>query len=100
MLPRTSTCIKNYDNETKWMYCLIDDDELFEKYNNIENKVSNSTKKELYCESIYNKTFLKTKIKSYCEGSTDFHDKEMPKAGSSYRQVFLKECKYIEKKSD
>ena len=43
--------------------------------------VSNGIKKELYCESIYNKTFLKTKIKSYFDESTDFHDNEVPKAG-------------------
>ena len=28
ILPRTSTCVKSYDGETKWMYFSIEDDEL------------------------------------------------------------------------
>ena len=35
MLPKASTYIKNYDGETKWMYFLIKDDDLLEKYNTI-----------------------------------------------------------------
>ena len=60
---------------------------------------------------------MKTKIKSDGDGVTDFYDKEIPKVDSNhaflavisldsalkkdekyYLQVFLKECKYIEKK--
>ena len=59
---------------------------------------------------------MKTKIKSYGDESTDFDNKEIPTPGSNhtclavitidsalkqeenyYPQVFLKECKYIEK---
>ena len=59
---------------------------------------------------------MKTKIKSYGDEATAFHDKEIPKAGSNhtclavitidstlkkeehnYSLVFLKECKYIKK---
>ena len=57
------------------------------------------------------------KTKSYGDEATDFHDKEIPEVGSNdtnlaviliyfvlkkdenyYPQVFLKECKYIEKR--
>ena len=31
---------------------------------------------------IYNEKFLKTIIKSHCDGATDFYDKEMPKVCS------------------
>ena len=60
---------------------------------------------------------MKTKIKSHGNEVTDFYDKEIPKIDSNhtclavisldsafrkdenyYPQVFLKECKYIEKK--
>ena len=63
------------------------------------------------------KRFLKPKIKSCCDEVTDFWDNEAPKDDSChtcsavislnfalikdenyYSQVFLKECKYIEKK--
>ena len=66
---------------------------------------------------MYNKEFLKTKIKSHGDEITDFSDKEIPKVDSDhtclavisldsalkkddnyYAQVFLKERKYIEKK--
>ena len=57
------------------------------------------------------------KTKSYGDEATDFHDKEIPEVGSNdtnlaviliyfvlkkdenyYPQVFLRECKYIEKR--
>ena len=66
------------------MYFLIKDDDLLETYNDIWNKISNSIKKELDCEPIYNKKFLKTKIRSYGKKGTDFHDKEVAKVGSNY----------------
>ena len=47
MLPKTSTYVKGYDGQTKWMYFLIEDDELLEKYNTIWNKVSADIKKNL-----------------------------------------------------
>ena len=45
------------------MYFLIKDDYLLEKYN--RDKVSADIKNEFDNEPIYNKIFLKTKIKSY-----------------------------------
>ena len=39
MLPKTSAYVKSYDGETKWMFSLIEDDELLEKYNTIWDKV-------------------------------------------------------------
>ena len=60
---------------------------------------------------------MKTKIKSHGDGVTDIYDKEIPKVNSNHTflavisldsalkkdesyhtKVFLKECKYIEKK--
>ena len=80
----------------------IEDDDLLNKYNTIWDKVSADI----------------TKISSYGDEATDFHDKELPKAGSNhtclavitvdsalkkdkyYLQAFLKECKYIEKEKE
>ena len=39
-------------------------------------------KKEFKSESVYNKKFLKTKIKSYGDEVTDFHHKQIPQTGS------------------
>ena len=60
---------------------LIEDDNILKKYT-IWDKVNPHIKKEIDNEPVCNKTFLKTKIKSYGDDATDFHDKEIPKAGS------------------
>ena len=75
MLPKTSTYVKRYDGQTKWMYFLIEDDDLLEKYNTIWDKVS---------EPVYNKEFLRTKIKSYCDEVTDFYNKNIPHVHSNH----------------
>ena len=66
------------------MYFLIEDDDLLEKYNSIRDKVSADIKKEFDSEPVYNKNFLKSKIKSYGDEVTDFYDKEIPKMNSNY----------------
>ena len=99
------------------MYFVIEDDDLLKRYNTIWDKVTADIKKEFDSEPVYNKNYLKTKIKSHGDEVTDFYDKKIPKLDSShtclavisldsalkkddyhYPQVFLKECKYIEKK--
>ena len=35
MFPKTSAYVIGYDGQTKWMYFLIEDDDLLERYNNI-----------------------------------------------------------------
>ena len=98
------------------MYFLTEDDELLEKHNTIWGKVSADIKKESDSEPVYDKSYLETKIKSHCYEATDFYDKKIPKLDSNhtcfavisldsafnkdsnyYPQVFIKECKYIEK---
>ena len=113
MFPKKSAYLKRYDGQTKWMYFLIQDDELLEKYNTIWADI----KKEFGSEPVYHKNYLKTKIKSHGNEVKDFYDKKIPKLdsnhtslavisldsalkkdGNYYLEVFLKECKYIEKK--
>ena len=40
MFPKTSGYVKSYDGQTNWMYFLIKDDDLLEKYNTVWDKVS------------------------------------------------------------
>ena len=35
MLPKSNVYVKSYDGQPKWMYFLIEGDELLEKYNTI-----------------------------------------------------------------
>ena len=83
MLPKSSSYVKSYDGQTKWMYFLIEDDDLLEKYI-IWNKVSADTKKEFDSEPVYNKEFLKTKIKSNGDEVADFYNKKTPKVESNH----------------
>ena len=57
MLPKTKTYVKIFDGQTKWMYFLIEGDELLEKYSTVWNKVSADIEKEFDSEPVYNKKF-------------------------------------------
>ena len=52
MLPKTSTYVKRYDRQTKWMYILVEDDSLLKKCNTLWNKVSADVKKEFDTDSV------------------------------------------------
>ena len=112
MLPKTIAYVKTYDRQTKWVYFLIEGNDLLKKYSTIWNKVSADIKKEFVSETV-----LKTKTRSYGNEATDIYDKEIPKVDFNhtclavisldsglkkdenyYPQVLLKEGKYIEEK--
>ena len=56
---------------------MIEDGDLLEKYNTIWDKVSADIKKEFDSEPVYDKNYLKTKIKSHGNEVTDFYDKKL-----------------------
>ena len=78
MLPKTTASVKSYEGQTKWMYFLVEDDDVLEKYNIIWNKVSADIRKEFDSKLVYNENYLKTKIK-YGDEVTDFSDKKIRK---------------------
>ena len=51
---------------------MIEDDEFLEKHNTIRDNVSADTKMEFDSEPVYNKNYLKTKIKYHGDEVTDF----------------------------
>ena len=61
MLPKTYAYVKSYDDQTKSMYFLIEDDELLEKHNTIWDKVSSDIKKNLTASLFSIKNFQKPK---------------------------------------
>ena len=88
-LPKITEYSKGFD-VTKYIYIyiyiiyiyiyLIKDDELLEKYNEIQKKVKNSLKKVFESDQLYNEKYLKAKIKSYNgKMNTHFHDNKIPK---------------------
>ena len=60
---------RNFD-KTKCMYFLLKDEKLLEKYNEVWKKVSNIIKNEFDRKLLCDEKYLKTKIKSYNEKST------------------------------
>ena len=85
MLPKTSACVKRYDGQFKLMYFLIEDYDLFEKYNTAWDKFSADIRKEYNSEPVYNKNYLKTKIKSHGDDEvTGFYDKKIPTLDSNH----------------
>ena len=50
-------------NETKYMYFLIKDDELLEKYNEVWEKVKNSIRKEFDSKPVCNEKYLKANFR-------------------------------------
>ena len=81
MLLKTNAYVESYDRQTKWMYFLIENSDLLEKYNTIWNKVSADIKKKSIAglSIIF---FLKSKIKSDGDEVTDFYDKKVPQVDS------------------
>ena len=47
MLPKTSAHVKSYDDQTKWISFLIEDDGLLKKYDTIWDKVTADIKKSI-----------------------------------------------------
>ena len=58
------------------MHFFIEDDDLVEKYNTIWDKVSADIKRKFDGKSVYNKSYLKSKIKSHDNEVTEFYDKK------------------------
>ena len=57
MHPKISSYVKSYDGQTKWMYFLIENDELLEKYNTIWDKDGADIKQNLIASLSVIKTF-------------------------------------------
>ena len=75
---------KNF-NQIKYKSFLIKDNELLEKYNSVQDKVSKIIKIRFESGPLCNENYLKTKIKSYEEKTdTDFHNDKLLKEGSYF----------------
>ena len=57
MLLETSVDVKDYDGKTKWMYFLIKNVDLLNKYHAIWDKTSVDAKIELHSKPVCNKIF-------------------------------------------
>ena len=62
MLPKTSPYAKRYHGQTKWIYILIEDDDLLEKYDTVWDKVSADMKKSFIANLSIMKKILKPNL--------------------------------------
>ena len=63
MFPKTSEYVNSYDGQSKWMYILIEDDDLLEKYDTVWDKVSADIKRNLIA-SLSIKNFFENQNKN------------------------------------
>ena len=117
VLGSSPVAVKSYYGKTKWIYLLIENDDLLEIYNTIWDKVSSDIKKNMIASMSIIKKKLKSKVKCFGDKVTDFYAKKNHQVNSNYTclaiisldsalkkdetycpQVFLKACKYIEKR--
>ena len=83
-LPKMSTYRRDFD-ATKYLPFSIKDDELLEKYNEIQETVKNSITKEFDRKPVYNEKYLKAKMKSYNgKINTNFDNNKIPREGSQF----------------
>ena len=53
MLPKTRVYVKRYDGQTKWMYFVIVDDDVLEKYNTISDNFSADIENDCGSKPVY-----------------------------------------------
>ena len=81
-LPKV-TAYRKYFDDTKDVSFLIKNDQLLEKYNENWDKVSYTIGREIDSNPVYNKIYLRAKIKSNNgKTSTNFHNNKLPNEGS------------------
>ena len=120
ILPQMSGYIKYFKNGGKNMSFMVEEDEVYIKYNQIWNKIKELLGVKFYSEAIYNDKYIKTKVKTFSSViNTLFSRDKIPKEKveyvciscisidsvlrvdkKNYRQVYLEECKYKMKKRE
>ena len=54
MLLKARGYVKSYDNQTKWIYFLTEDDDFLENYNTVWGKIIADIENEFDSKSVYN----------------------------------------------
>ena len=114
ILPQMRGYIKYFENGGKNMSFLIKDDEVCEKYKQIQNVIKNKIGIKFHSETIYEQKYLKAKVREF-DGNlrTNFLGNGVPKQNKyytcidcitidsvmkmnkkNYPQFYLEECKY------
>ena len=111
--------IKYFENRRKSMFFIIKDDDVLDKYNEIQVKIKETLNIKFHSTPVYDEQYIKAKVREF-NGviKTNFLGDEVPKEDehytciacitidsvvrmekSNFLQVFLKELKYRMKKT-
>ena len=112
-------CIKYFENRRKSMFFIIKDDDVLDKYNEIQDKIKETLNIKFHSTPVYDEQYIKAKVREF-NGviKTNFLGDEVPKENEhytciacitidsvrrmekkNYPQVYLEECKYRTKKT-
>ena len=65
MLPQISGYIKYFENGGKNMSFVIKDDDVLDKYNEIQNKIKETLTTKFHCIPVYDEKYIKSKIREF-----------------------------------
>ena len=85
ILPQMSGYIKYFENGGKKIFFLVNDDEVWEKYEEIWNVIKNKLGIKFHSEPIYEQKYLKAKVREF-DGAikTNFLGNDVPKENNHY----------------
>ena len=118
ILPQMSGYLKYFENRHKNISFLIEDDELWDKYDDIWDTIKNKLGIKFHSEPVYKYRYLKAKVREFDDViKTNFLGNGVPKENMHYTciacitidfvmncdkknrlQVYLEQCKYRAKK--
>ena len=67
--------VKYFDKNSKYMDFLVNQDEILEKYNEIQDKIKNLFNKKFDSEPVHNDKYIKAKVNLY---DTNFYGNKTP----------------------
>ena len=85
ILLQMSGYIKYFENESKNIFFLIKDDEVWDKYNEIWDVIKDQLRIKFYSEPVYEYRYLKAKVREF-DGviKTNFWGNDVPKENMHY----------------
>ena len=118
ILPQMSGYIKYFEKGGKNMSFMVKDDNVFDKYNKMWDKIKEKVNIKFHSMPVYDKTYIKAKVRELdSKIKTNVLGNEVPKENmhytciacitidsvmrmdkKNYPQVYLEECKYRVKK--
>ena len=110
--------IKYFENGGKNMSFMVKNDDVWDRYNEIWDKIKNKLNNKFHSMPVYDERYMKTKVTEFdCVIKTNFLGNRIPKENKhytciacitidsvmrvekkNYQQVYLEECKYRIKK--